>query len=86
VSRDLLSAWWLRCLLLPPLYALLAPFAVGRFLRTSAPDPGLRRVFSSAALGLAGAATSATFHLADPNAVFATLTASRAWLNRPRWC
>jgi diguanylate cyclase (GGDEF) domain len=40
-------------------------------------------VFSSAALGLAGAATSATFHLAIPNAVFATLTASRAWLTRP---
>src|SRR5690349_15478219 len=28
-SRDLLSAWWLPiALLLPPLYALLAPFAV----------------------------------------------------------
>jgi diguanylate cyclase (GGDEF)-like protein len=40
-------------------------------------------VFSSAALGLAGAATSATFHLAIPNAVFATLTASRAWLTHP---
>jgi diguanylate cyclase (GGDEF)-like protein len=40
-------------------------------------------VFSSAALGLAGAATSATFHLVIPNAVFATLTASRAWLTRP---
>jgi hypothetical protein len=40
-------------------------------------------VFSSAALGLAGAATSATFHLAIPNAAFATLTASRAWLTHP---
>src|ERR1700760_4519976 len=30
MSRDLLSAWWLPiALLLPPLYALLAPFAVG---------------------------------------------------------
>src|SRR5215468_4642224 len=68
VSRDLLSAWWLPiALLLPPLYALLAPFAVGavgavlaaRARRT----PVYRRVFSSAALGLAGAATSAAFHL-----------------------
>jgi hypothetical protein len=33
VSRDLLSAWWLPiALLLPPLYALLAPFAVGAVL------------------------------------------------------
>src|SRR5216683_874761 len=30
VSRDLLSAWWLPiALLLPPIYALLAPFVVG---------------------------------------------------------
>src|SRR5258708_4987316 len=46
-------------------------------------ERALRRVFSSAALGLAGAATSATFHLVIPNAVFATLTASWAWLTRP---
>src|SRR5437764_8494529 len=33
VSRDLLSAWWLPiALLLPPPYALLAPFAVGAVL------------------------------------------------------
>jgi diguanylate cyclase (GGDEF)-like protein len=85
VSRDLLSAWWLPiALLLPPLYALLAPFAVGAVLYARARRiPVYRRVFSSAALGLAGAATSATFHLAIPNAVFATLTASRAWLTRP---
>src|SRR6266700_4701475 len=85
VSRDLLSAWWLPiALLLPPLYALLAPFAVGAVLYARARRiPVYRRVFSSAALGLAGAATSATFHLVIPNAVFATLTASRAWLTRP---
>jgi len=90
-GRSFLSAgasflhWWLPiALLLPPLYALLAPFAVGAVLYARARRiPVYRRVFSSAALGLAGAATSATFHLAIPNAVFATLTASRAWLTRP---
>jgi diguanylate cyclase (GGDEF)-like protein len=85
VSRDLLSAWWLPiALLLPPLYALLAPCVIGMVLYLRARRiPVYRRVFSSAALGLAGAATSATFHLAIPNAVFATMTASRAWLTRP---
>src|SRR6185369_11939992 len=85
VSRDLLSAWWLPiALLLPPLYALLAPFAIGAVLNARARRiPVYRTVFSSAALGLAGAATSATFHLAIPNAVLATLTASRVWLTRP---
>jgi diguanylate cyclase (GGDEF)-like protein len=85
VSRDLLSAWWLPiALLLPPLYALLAPWVIGAVLYLRARRiPVYRRVFSSAALGLAGAATSATFHLIIPNAVFTTLTASRAWLTRP---
>src|SRR6266571_6184695 len=85
VSRDLLSAWWLPiALLLPPLYALLAPCVVGAVLYLRARRIAVyRRVFSSAALGLAGAATSATFHLVLPNAVFATLTASRVWLTRP---
>src|ERR1700742_2890844 len=70
VSRDLLSAWWLPiALLLAPLYALLAPFAIGAGLNARARRiPVYRTVFSSAALGLAGAATSATFHLAIPNA------------------
>jgi diguanylate cyclase (GGDEF)-like protein len=60
VSRDLLSAWWLPvALLLPPPYAMLAPAILGvvlylRIRRT----PVYRRVFSSAALGLAGAVTS----------------------------
>jgi diguanylate cyclase (GGDEF)-like protein len=85
VSRDLLSAWWLPiALLLPPLYALLAPFVVGAVLYLRARRiPVYRRVFSSAALGLAGAATSVTFHLLISNAAFATLTGSRAWLTRP---
>jgi diguanylate cyclase (GGDEF)-like protein len=85
VSRDLLSAWWLPiALLLPPLYALLAPFVVGAVLYLRARRiPVYRRVFSSAALGLAGAVTSATFHLIIPHAVLATLTGSRAWLTRP---
>src|SRR5256886_15001578 len=50
VSRDLLSAWWLPiALLLPPLYALLAPFAVGAVLYARARRiPVYRRVFSSA--------------------------------------
>jgi diguanylate cyclase (GGDEF)-like protein len=86
VSRDLLSAWWLPiALLLPPLYALLAPFAVGAVLYARARRiPVYRRVFSSAALGLAGAATSATFHLIIPDAVFAGQAENaRAWLTRP---
>ena len=86
VSRNLLSAWWLPiALLLPPLYALLAPFAVGAVLYARARrTPAYRRVFSSAALGLAGAATSATFHLAIAHATFATLsTGGQDWLTRP---
>src|SRR5216683_196570 len=85
VSRDLLSAWWLPiALLLPPLYALLAPCVIGAVLYLRARRIAVyRRVFSSAALGLAGAATSVTFHLVIPNAVLATLTGSRAWLTRP---
>ncbi len=85
VSRDLLSAWWLPiALLLPPLYALLAPCVIGAVLYLRArPMAVYRRMFSSAALGLAGAATSATFHLVIPNAVSATLTASRALVTHP---
>jgi diguanylate cyclase (GGDEF)-like protein len=60
ISRDLLSAWWLPvALLLPSAYAMVAPAILGvvlwlRIRRT----PLYRRVFSSAALGLAGAAAS----------------------------
>ncbi len=85
VSRDLLSAWWLPiALLLPPLYALLAPIVIGAVLYLRARRMQLyRRVFSAAALGLAGAATSATFHLVVPRTDFLAATASRAWLTRP---
>ena len=93
VSRDLLSAWWLPiALLLPPLYALLAPFVIGAVLYVRAQRmPLYRRMFSSAALGLAGAAASAAFHLAVPGAAQSAakgaaqiaLSGSRAWLTRP---
>ena len=84
VSRDLLSAWWLPiALLLPPVYALLAPCVIGLMLYLRARRiPVYRRVFSSAALGLAGAAASATFHLAVPDAVRVTLDGSQIWLTR----
>jgi len=85
VSRDLLSAWWLPiALLLPPLYALLAPFAIGMVLYLRARRiPTYRRVFSSATLGLAGAAASATFHVAVPQAYRVSLDGSQDWLTRP---
>jgi diguanylate cyclase (GGDEF)-like protein len=85
VSRDLLSAWWLPiALLLPPLYALVAPFGIGfvLYLRVRR-IPVYRGVFSSAALGLAGAAASASFHLAVPHSLRASLKGSHAWLGGP---
>src|SRR5580658_8571817 len=85
MSRDLLSAWWLPIvLLLPPLYAMLAPLGIGPVLYLRARRiPMYRRVFSSAALGLAGAAASATFHLAVPQAFRISLEGSHEWLTRP---
>ena len=85
VSRDLLSAWWLPiALLLPPIYVLLAPFGIGPVLYLRARRiPMYRRVFSSAALGLAGAAASATFHLAVPQTFGISLNGSHDWLARP---
>jgi diguanylate cyclase (GGDEF)-like protein len=85
VSRDLLSAWWLPiALLLPPLYALLAPFVIGGGLYLRARRlPVYRLVFSSAALGLAGVATSITFHAVVPEAMLVTLNGPHAWLTRP---
>jgi diguanylate cyclase (GGDEF)-like protein len=85
VSRDLLSAWWLPiALLLPPLYALLAPFVVGLALyaRSRRATPVYRRMFSSAALGLAGAATSVTFHKIWPDAGHVSLTATAGGLGQ----
>src|ERR1700722_8570413 len=85
VSRDLLSAWWLPiALLLPPVYVLLAPFGIGPVLYLRARRiPVYRRVFSSAALGLAGAAASAMFHWAVPQALRINLDGSHDWLTRP---
>jgi diguanylate cyclase (GGDEF)-like protein len=82
VSRDLLSAWWLPvALLLPPVYALIAPFALGVlvYLRVRR-APLYRRLFSSAALGIAGATASTVFRQAGP----ASSTArSVSWLAYP---
>ncbi|GII55580.1 hypothetical protein Pth03_39690 [Planotetraspora thailandica] len=70
VSRDLLSAWWLpAALLLPPLYALLAPIPLQLLLQARVRATLLyRRVFSAAAIGLAACAASAVFHawIGDP--------------------
>ncbi|GAA3160102.1 hypothetical protein GCM10010486_27740 [Nonomuraea roseoviolacea subsp. carminata] len=69
VSRDLLSAWWLPvALLLPPLYALLAPIVLQILLQLRVRATVLhRRVFSAAAIGLAGCAASMTFHRLVPD-------------------
>jgi len=63
VSRDLLSAWWLPvALLLPPLYALLAPLPISFLLQLRVRHTLVfRRAFSAAVLGLAGAAASVVF-------------------------
>jgi diguanylate cyclase (GGDEF)-like protein len=79
VHRDLLSAWWLPvALLLPPAYALAAPALLGLLFHLRVRrSPVYRRVFSSAALGLAGAATSVLFRqLSYPG--------SHAWFMRPQ--
>jgi diguanylate cyclase (GGDEF)-like protein len=87
MSRDLLSAWWLPvALLLPPVYATAAPVILSvvmhlRVRRTAV----YRRVFSSAALGLSGAAASLTFRAAIPAARAAALGQPGAhdWIMRP---
>ena len=68
VWRDLLSAWWLPvALLLPPLYALIAPAVLGLLIYVRVRRGAVyRRVFSTAALGLAGACASALFRLLAP--------------------
>jgi len=85
VSRDLLSAWWLPiALLLPPIYALLSPFMVGIALYVRGRrTPLYRRVFSAAALSLAGAVTSATFHRIRPTDEHLSLSGAPDWLTRP---
>ncbi|MEV0200003.1 diguanylate cyclase [Nonomuraea sp. NPDC050691] len=69
VSRDLLSAWWLPvALLLPSLYALIAPIVLQILLQWRVRATVLhRRVFSSAAIGLAGCAASMAFHRLVPD-------------------
>jgi diguanylate cyclase (GGDEF)-like protein len=92
VWRDLLSAWWLPvALLLPPLYALAAPSALGLlgYLRVGR-GAVYRRVFSSAALGLSGALASALFRLLLPGppqsqaVSWLTYPGPNAWLLRPQ--
>ncbi|MFG1945497.1 GGDEF domain-containing protein [Nonomuraea sp. NPDC048826] len=70
VSRDLLSAWWLPvALLLPPVYALLAPIVLQTLLQVRVRAALLhRRVFSAAAIGLAGCAASFLFRGLAPHA------------------
>ena len=71
VWRDLLSAWWLPvALLLPPLYALVAPAAARPAdLHPGAPRLALPAGFSAlAALGLAGACASVLFRPARAGA------------------
>jgi len=83
VSRDLLSAWWLPvALLLPPLYALAAPVLISAMLQLRVRRSILyRRVFSSAALGLAGAAASVTFRWLSPGVgVTVTVGSPSAWV------
>src|ERR1700761_804436 len=91
VSRDLLSAWWLPiALLLPPVYAQLAPIVLGAllYLRVRR-TPAYRRLFSSAALGLAGASASCTFRHLGPTAAAAqsvpwlSHAEAHAWFLRP---
>jgi diguanylate cyclase (GGDEF)-like protein len=92
VWRDLLSAWWLPiALLLPPLYALVAPSALGLLSYLRVGRRALyRRVFSSAALGLSGALASVLFRwllpVVPPSLAVNWLTypGPNAWLLRPR--
>jgi diguanylate cyclase (GGDEF)-like protein len=85
VSRDLLSAWWLPvALLLPPLYALVAPIPLTALLQLRVRRaPLFRRVFSAAALGLAGAAASATFRLGSGEVRGSSLADLRVWSSHP---
>jgi diguanylate cyclase (GGDEF)-like protein len=91
VSRDLLSAWWLPvALLLPPVYALMAPLVLGVlvYLRVRR-APLYRRLFSSAALGIAGASASTVFRQLGPATAAArsvpwlAYPGPHAWFMRP---
>ncbi|RAY11822.1 GGDEF domain-containing protein [Actinomadura craniellae] len=78
VARDLLSAWWLpMALLLPPVYALLAPVPLQVLLQFRVRRTLLhRRVLVAGALGLAGACASYAFHRVVP----APLSDAPDWL------
>src|SRR3984885_553173 len=92
VWRDLLSAWWLPvALLLPPVYALVAPAVLGLLIYVRVRRGAVyRRVFSSAALGLAGACASVLFRLVTTvapqgrGAVWLAYPGPNAWLLRPQ--
>jgi diguanylate cyclase (GGDEF)-like protein len=92
VSRDLLSAWWLPvALLLPPVYALIAPVPLSILLQLRVRrSPIYRRVFSAAALGLAGGAASIVFgHFGLRTGTVRALTSwfgypgPEVWFSRP---
>ena len=91
VWRDLLSAWWLPVtLLLPPLYALAAPAVLGLLIYVRVRRGAIyRRMFSSAALGLAGGCSAALFRLLTPvaahggSSLWLTSPGPSAWLMRP---
>jgi diguanylate cyclase (GGDEF)-like protein len=87
VWRDLLSAWWLPvALLLPPLYALVAPAVLGLLSYVRVHRRAVyRRVFSSAALGLAGAFASVLFRLFTPGAPEGQATAALAYPGPNAW-
>lgn len=82
VWRDLLSAWWLPvALLLPPLYALVAPSVLGLLSHVRLRRSGAHwRVFSGAALGLSGAFASTLFRWLAPVAAHRQ---AEAWLSYP---
>jgi diguanylate cyclase (GGDEF)-like protein len=87
VWRDLLSAWWLPiALLLPPLYALIAPALLGLliYLRVNR-GAVYRRAFSSAALGLAGALASVLFRVLASVAPQSQATAALAYPGPNAW-
>jgi diguanylate cyclase (GGDEF)-like protein len=92
VWRDLLSAWWLPvALLLPPLYALVAPAVLGLLIYVRVRRGSVyRRAFSTAALGLAGACASALFraltlvNAPGQAALWLSYPGPSVWLLRPQ--
>jgi diguanylate cyclase (GGDEF)-like protein len=88
VSRDLLSAWWLPiALLLPPVYALIAPIPLGVLLQLRVRRSAIyRRAFSAAALGLAGGAASIVFgHFGLRSGALRDLAAWFAYPGPEKW-